>query len=233
MIHASSAGVRRVVTEAAAPVVLAVASDRSLIADAVAAALSRQDLVIVRVPWPGEQPDPAAGWPPGTDPPDLALILCDLTPWSVESAQRVVASHPARWVLLTDAPRGPLWGAMLDAGVSRVLSSTATMADVLEIVAALRDPYASVEQPDRDELVDAWHRILPERVLARTRLASLTTRERDVLRLLHLGRTVQQIAESHGVAPSTVRSQVRSVLRKLGVNSQLAAVAHYDRWADD
>jgi two-component system nitrate/nitrite response regulator NarL len=104
---------------------------------------------------------------------------------------------------------------------------------VLEIVAALRDPDASVEQPDRDELVDAWHRILPERVLARTRLASLTTRERDVLRMLHLGRTVQQIAESHGVAPSTVRSQVRSVLRKLGVNSQLAAVAHYDRWADD
>jgi DNA-binding NarL/FixJ family response regulator len=225
--------VRGAMIDTVAPAVLAVASDRSLIADAVAAALSRHDLVVLRVPWPGDQPDPAAGWPPGTDPPDLALILCDLTPWSIEAAQRVVASHPARWVLLTDAPRGPLWGAMFDAGVSRVLSSTATLADVLQIVASLRDPDADMEQEDRDELVDAWHRILPERVLARTRLASLTTRERDVLRMLHLGRTVQQIAEEHGVAPSTVRSQVRSVLRKLGVNSQLAAVAHYDRWADD
>lgn len=216
-----------------APVVLAVTSDRSLIGDAVAAALSRRDLVIVRIPWPGERADSEEGWPPGVDPPELALILCDLTPWSVEAAQRVVARHPARWVLLTDAPRGPLWGAMFDAGVSCVLSSTATMADVLDLVASLREAPDQWDQPDREDLVDSWRRVLPERVLARTRLASLTTREREVLRHLHLGRTVQQIAEGHGVAPSTVRSQVRSVLRKLRVNSQLAAVAHFDRWAEE
>jgi DNA-binding NarL/FixJ family response regulator len=218
---------------ARAPVVLGVASDRSLIADAVAAALASRDLVIVRVPWPGERPDRRPGWPRETRAPDLALMLCDLTPWSVEAAQRVLAEHPALWVLLTDAPRGPLWGAMLDAGVARVLSSTATMNDVLELVASLREPTRLAAQADREELVNAWRRILPERALARARLASLTARERDVLRMLHLGRTVQQIAADHGVAASTVRSQVRSVLRKLGVNSQLAAVAHFDRWADD
>jgi DNA-binding CsgD family transcriptional regulator len=30
-----------------------------------------------------------------------------------------------------------------------------------------------------------------------------------------------------------VRSQVRSVLSKLGVKSQLAAVAHFDKWRGD
>jgi DNA-binding NarL/FixJ family response regulator len=232
-MYASILGAPRDVRQNEAPVVLAVASDRSLIADAVAAALSRSDIDIVRVPWPGDRSERLAGWAVGTDPPDLALMLCDLTPWSIEAAQRVVASHPARWVLLTDAPRGPLWGAMLDAGVSRVVSSTTTMAEILGLVASLREDIAQLDQPDREELVGAWRRILPERVLARARLASLTKREREVLRLLHLGHTVQQISEDHGVAPSTVRSQVRSVLRKLGVNSQLAAVAHFDRWADD
>lgn len=218
---------------APAPIVLAVASDRSLIADAVAAALSSRDLVILRVPWPGDRTDRRPGWPPDARPPDLALMLCDLTPWSVEAAQRVVAERPARWVLLTDAPRGPLWGAMLDAGVSRVLSSTATMSEVLALVESLREATTPAAQADHDELVSAWRRILPERAQARARLASLTSREREVLRMLHLGRTVQQIAAVHGVAASTVRSQVRSVLRKLGVNSQLAAVAHFDRWGDD
>jgi len=212
---------------------LAVASDRSLVADAVAAALSRSDVCVVRIPWPAARGDPVPGWPEDVDPPDLALMLCDLNPWSVEAAQRVVAAYPARWVLLTDTPRGPAWGAMLEAGVARVLSSTTTMAEILGLIAALREGIGQLDQPDREELVHAWRQVLPERVVARAKLASLTPREREVLRLLHLGHTVQRIAEEHGVAVSTVRSQVRAVLRKLGVKSQLAAVAHYDRWADD
>lgn len=215
------------------PLVLAVASDRSLIADAVTAALCMSDLDIVRVPWPIGRPVRTGGWSPNTKRPDLALMLCDLGPSSVEAAQAVVAARPAPWLLLTDAPRGPLWGAMLDAGVTRVMSSGTTMTEFLGIVAALRRGPGLVGQPDRDELVQAWRRILPERVVARARLASLTKREREVLHLLYLGRTVQQIAADDGVAPSTVRSQVRSVLRKLGVNAQLAAVAHYDRWGID
>lgn len=54
---------------------------------------------------------------------------------------------------------------------------------------------------------------------------SLTEREQDVLRGLLAGDSVEAIARSRVVALSTVRSHVKSVLRKLGVNSQLAAVA--------
>jgi DNA-binding NarL/FixJ family response regulator len=231
--HASIHGVRRAVNAADAPVVVAVASDRSLVADAVSAALSGSNLVIVRVQWPAERSAGEAGWPPGTATPELALMLCDLDPPSVGAARWIVASHPTRWLLLTDAPRGPLWGAMLEAGVAGILPSSTTIADLLDIIAALREGSLVADQVDRDQLMEAWRRLQPERAEARARLNSLTHREMEVLRMLHLGHTVSEIAERHGVASSTVRSQVRSVLSKLGVKSQLAAVAHFDKWRGD
>jgi two-component system, NarL family, nitrate/nitrite response regulator NarL len=54
--------------------------------------------------------------------------------------------------------------------------------------------------------------------------AILTQREQEVLAELMEGRTADVIAKSGGVALSTVRSQIKSILQKLGVNSQLAAV---------
>ena len=39
------------------------------------------------------------------------------------------------------------------------------------------------------------------------------------------GLSAEEIAEAHFVALTTVRSQIRAVLQKLGVRSQLAAVA--------
>ena len=59
----------------------------------------------------------------------------------------------------------------------------------------------------------------------RTGAALLTPREAQVLQLLHAGQPVRTIADSFAVAEATVRSQVKSLLRKLAVNSQLSAVA--------
>jgi DNA-binding NarL/FixJ family response regulator len=54
---------------------------------------------------------------------------------------------------------------------------------------------------------------------------SLTPRERMVLTGLAHGHRAEVIAEAAVVSEATVRSQIRSVLTKLGVNSQLEAVA--------
>lgn len=54
---------------------IAVTSDRSLVADAVGAALTGNGFAIVRIPWPSALPERAPGWPPGTDVPELGLIL--------------------------------------------------------------------------------------------------------------------------------------------------------------
>ena len=52
----------------------------------------------------------------------------------------------------------------------------------------------------------------------------LTERELDVLRLLGGELSTRQMAESLYVAPSTVRTQIKSIYRKLGVSSRDAAV---------
>jgi DNA-binding CsgD family transcriptional regulator len=56
----------------------------------------------------------------------------------------------------------------------------------------------------------------------------LTTRERDVLRLVSAGRTNRQIAEELFISPKTASVHVSNILAKLGVSGrgEAAAVAH-------
>ena len=56
-------------------------------------------------------------------------------------------------------------------------------------------------------------------------LATLTVREREVLRLLAQGIGRQEIARRLGLSANTVRTHLRHVMEKLGVTSQLAAAA--------
>jgi DNA-binding NarL/FixJ family response regulator len=57
------------------------------------------------------------------------------------------------------------------------------------------------------------------------RFATLTEREQFVLAELMEGHNAEEIATAAFVSISTVRSQIKAILQKLGVNSQLAAVA--------
>jgi DNA-binding NarL/FixJ family response regulator len=57
------------------------------------------------------------------------------------------------------------------------------------------------------------------------KLGRLTLRERQVLDLLGRGRSARSIAHEFTVSMATVRAQIRSILAKLDVQSQLAAVA--------
>jgi DNA-binding NarL/FixJ family response regulator len=57
------------------------------------------------------------------------------------------------------------------------------------------------------------------------RLGRLSNRERQVLELLAEGLRASAIAEKFVVSMTTVRTQIRSILTKLEVTSQLEAVA--------
>lgn len=54
--------------------------------------------------------------------------------------------------------------------------------------------------------------------------AALTPRERVVLRHLVDGRSRAEIAEAEGLSPNTIKAQIRSIYRKLGVTDRDAAV---------
>jgi DNA-binding NarL/FixJ family response regulator len=70
--------------------------------------------------------------------------------------------------------------------------------------------------------LDATRRAAHERAAP---FAALSRRERAVLAGLVAGETAEMIADRSYVSLSTVRTQIRAVLNKLGVKSQLAAVA--------
>src|SRR5580765_7286469 len=55
--------------------------------------------------------------------------------------------------------------------------------------------------------------------------AHLTPRQAEVLRLLEQGRSTKQIAQELHLSTETVRNHVRHLLRALGVNTRLEAVA--------
>ena len=57
------------------------------------------------------------------------------------------------------------------------------------------------------------------------RTAALTRRERDVLERLAEGRATEEVAALLHVSPHTVRSRVKTVLRKLGARNREHAVA--------
>ena len=52
----------------------------------------------------------------------------------------------------------------------------------------------------------------------------LTERELDVLRLLVGGLSTRRVAQTLYVAPSTIRTHIKSIYRKLGVSSRKKAV---------
>ena len=61
--------------------------------------------------------------------------------------------------------------------------------------------------------------------------AHLTPRQAEVLRLLEHGRSTKQIAQELHLSTETVKNHVRHLLRALGVNSRLEAVAAVRRGA--
>jgi DNA-binding CsgD family transcriptional regulator len=61
--------------------------------------------------------------------------------------------------------------------------------------------------------------------IARARSAALTRREREVLERLAEGHATEEVAQLLHVSPHTVRSRVKSLLRKLGARNREHAVA--------
>jgi DNA-binding NarL/FixJ family response regulator len=209
---------------------VAVASDQPLVADVIAAALSDSGFQTSVLRWPGV--DCAAVEEASLRRellPDVALMVSDFDrPARIRSAVQLILEVPGSWVVLTGAPRGPLWGALLDMGSVHVAPATMGLQEVSEILLAVADGRSMIAEPERAELVGAWWTVLDEHEQVIARLATMTPRETEVLQLLYAGSPVRTIAEQLDVAEATVRTQVKRVLRKLDVRSQLAAVAAFE-----
>lgn len=113
----------------------------------------------------------------------------------------------------------------LELGAAGFLSKNAPIETLLAAVLDLSSLQALMSQNERQNLLAE---LRAQRAEERERLAlfeHLTPKERLVLRAMMDGLSAERMAQQWVVSEATVRSQIRAVLTKLGVNSQLAAVA--------
>lgn len=223
-----------VTTTPGAPLRVAVTSDQHLVREAVQEALTSHGLSVTALPWPAERP--VVGRKHGNDSADdhdVGLLLGELDRFAVVGdAQRMIRNVRTRWVVLTPAPPGPAWGAVLESGAVLVLPAATALDHLVHLLRAVAGGQLGQREEERLEMVAQWRSEVARRETLLARLDSLTPRQREVLDLLHDGMTVSRIASSLHVSEAAVRSQVKAVLRKLQVTSQVAAVAIVEQLRD-
>ncbi|WP_249266153.1 MULTISPECIES: LuxR C-terminal-related transcriptional regulator [unclassified Pseudonocardia] len=133
----------------------------------------------------------------------------------------------AGWrILVLSGSSNPLRiGAALHHGGFTWVPKSAAMPTLLVNIREARAGRSLLKPTQREELVRRYLEWDARQQSVRGRLAALTRREREVLDLLAGGMRAQAIANHFVVSLPTVRTQVRAVLGKLEVGSQLEAVA--------
>ncbi|HEY6422113.1 MAG TPA: response regulator transcription factor [Pseudonocardiaceae bacterium] len=157
------------------------------------------------------------------------VITTEIGPAAVATGGMVrtlnAAWPPAQLVILTGSQDTAHAVAAARAGAAAWVSKTSSVDHLLEVLRAV--PLGHAFYPPRHlgvvlrELRDDVRRARDYNA----RLDVLSQREREVLLRMVDGKPVSQIAAESVVSTSTVRTQVRSILTKLGVRSRLEAVS--------
>jgi DNA-binding NarL/FixJ family response regulator len=108
------------------------------------------------------------------------------------------------------------------AGASAVIETRSRMTDLIAVLKRLTADEVIVDSELTQLATDHRNRANASRLAP---FAMLTAREKSVLAELMNGHRAEAIAKNSRVSISTVRSQIKAILQKLGVNCQLAAVA--------
>ena len=165
--------------------------------------------------------------------PRIALLDLDLGYYG--DGARIIAplsSAGIQVVVITGSADRPRWGECLRNGARKVHGKAQPLNEILATVRRINQGLPVIDRAERDKLVQLWYDQRQECRRMDDRLQLLTKREQEVLAHLMKGRTVREIATLSVVSEATVRTQVKSILAKLEVSSQLAAVgmAHAVSW---
>lgn len=156
------------------------------------------------------------------------LVLLDLNLGGIGSGIELIQpmrSTGAQVVMVTAERRRMVLAECVEAGAVGWIGKGAAVDDVDAAARHILAGGVMIGRADRAALLDELWRERANMSRNHVPFERLTQREALVLRALIDGLNADEIAEAHYVAVTTVRSQIRAVLRKLGVRSQLAAVA--------
>jgi len=211
-----------------------VVSEHRMFSEGLALALSRQGHDVHIGAWSGDRVSGGrAAGAVGRTAFDAAMLDTDVAGGSEPlGAITTLARAGSSVVVFTSSEERAQWGGYLRAGARKVLGKDVALTEVLGTVRRLSDGLAVQDAAERQVLLREWSASEDQRSRMRDRVATLTSREQLVLGELMRGHPVAEIARMYVVSPATVRTQVKNVLAKLEVGSQLAAVAmaYQVRW---
>jgi diguanylate cyclase (GGDEF)-like protein len=158
--------------------------------------------------------------------PDVALVDSELSGSATSlSLIRTLSEMGIVVVMLTRTDEPERSARCLEAGAVGIFDKSRALEDLMVLLTDAAMGRTVLQPASRDALLAV---VRSQREESERRLApfrSLTSREQAVLAALMDGKMAEVIAKEHNVSVATIRTQIRAVLQKLGVKSQLAAVA--------
>jgi len=147
---------------------------------------------------------------------------------------RPITAAGCRVVVVTGETGDDTWGIAVERGAATVLPKDSDLETLVDVLTAVREGRSVLAEGRRQDLLAAARRHRTDEEARLAPFRSLSPREDEVLHALAAGMPAASIAAAGYVSEATVRTQIRAVLTKLGVTSQLQAVAVARRagWLD-
>ncbi len=156
--------------------------------------------------------------------PDVALVDVRMPVMDgIEATRRIVAAG-ARVIILTTFDLDEHVYDALGAGASGFLLKEVTAERLFDAVRVVAAGEALLAPTVTRRLIAEFARQRPRPARPGSRLAGLTPRETEVLRLIAAGLSNMEIAGRLGVSEETVKTHVSRVLAKLGLRDRTQAV---------
>jgi DNA-binding NarL/FixJ family response regulator len=159
--------------------------------------------------------------------PDVAIIDIRMPRLDgIEATRRIVAGagESVRVLILTTFGLDEYVYECLRAGASGFMLKDSPPEELVDAVRVVATGAALLDPAVTRSVIEEFARRAPREHVDSPRLAELTEREREVLKLLTCGRSNAEIAEDLVVSAATVKTHVAHVLMKLGVRDRVQAV---------
>lgn len=156
------------------------------------------------------------------------IVVMDLVMPGIDgivATRQIVANVPdVKVIILTSSDDDDVGLLTLRAGASGFLSKTVGMEALPRALRCARDGEAVVSRRLTMRLIELSRRVREDAAGIRPIRSTLTSREWEVLDLLCQKQSTEEIADTLVLSAETVRSHVKSILRKLDVRSRREAV---------